>query len=82
MLQFKTPIKLNILSTISIFLLILILLVGTVLSVIETTQTFNGQDNPYNISFSRNENHSYALRVPMYAYEKNITLTITGRSLS
>lgn len=61
-----------------ILLIMVLLLVSSAYSVIETTDNFFGQTNPFNITFAGQGNFTYHLEIPRYADIQNITLRLTG----
>jgi len=61
-----------------ILLLIVLTSILMVFAVTEQITSFVGQDNPFNITFEGNENQTFYIDIPMYAYVENITITATG----
>jgi len=61
-----------------IYIIISILLIGIAFAVTSQVSSFTGQSNPFNITFTGNENYSYILPIPSYGYVQNVSLSLTG----
>lgn len=58
-------------------ILLMVLFINTylVLGFTGTVSSFYGQSNPFNITFSGNENNTQYLSIPQYSYINNVTFT-------
>jgi len=61
-----------------IIILMTIVLVSFVFATIGQVNSFDGQTNPFNVTFSSEGNHTYYIIVPFYSSVKNISLNLEG----
>ena len=71
-----------ILTIITAFLLIIpLLLLSIAFATDGQVNSFFEQNNPFNITFTKNENHTYFIQFPSYAYVNNVSFGLTTYSL-
>jgi len=56
----------------NIVVLLLMIMIGISMAVSSTLTAFTGKTNPFNITFTGNQNQSFILTFPQYAYILNI----------
>lgn len=61
---------------------VVLALISLVFAVNQTINSFSSQTNPFDVNFSTEENKTYYVDIPMYAYVKNITINIEGKSIN
>lgn len=62
-----------------VIIIILIFMIFISVAVANIIQNFDGQSNPFNITFTGGDNHSYSLDIPNYSYTDNITFNIDSK---
>ena len=66
------------LNKLFIYSILILVLSSLCFAVTGQVTSFNGQTNPFNITFIENQNQSFILPIPSYAYVNNVSFKITG----
>jgi len=66
-----------------ITIIISIVILSTLIyGLIDNVNNFVGEDNPFNVTFTGNQNKTEFIDIPLYADVKNFTITIQGFELT
>ena len=63
-----------------IYLLLIVLLFCSLLvfGVVNTVNSFYSKNNPFNVTFTGNQNYTEYISIPLGVYVNNITFTVQG----
>jgi hypothetical protein len=64
------------------WLIVLLSMTSLALAITATVPSFTGQSNPFNITFTGNQNQSFILPIPQDGYVQNVSLFLTPLSYS
>lgn len=57
---------------------LVLLLTSVIYAVMLNIEGFQGQSDPFNITFTGQENKTYYIAIPRYTYLNNLTINLTG----